>query len=77
MSDRTYVVGTVPYLNACPLVDWFHFAGQDRGVSVVDAVPSVLAPLLSAGDIVVTQGAGNVGALAGTLARAQLTGGAK
>ena len=51
MSDRTYVVGTVPYLNACPLVDWFHFAGHDRGVSVVDAVPSVLAKLISHEDV--------------------------
>lgn len=41
----------------------------------IDAVPAVLAPLLLAGDIVVTQGAGNVGALAGILARVQLTGG--
>ncbi len=43
-------------------------------VESIDAVPAVLAPLLQPGDIVVTQGAGNVGALAGTLARAQLKG---
>lgn len=43
-------------------------------VDSIDAVPAVLAPLLQPGDIVVTQGAGNVGALAGTLARAQLKG---
>lgn len=41
-------------------------------VESIDAVPEVLAPLLQAGDIVVTQGAGNVGLLAGTLARNQL-----
>lgn len=43
-------------------------------VENIDAVPAVLAPLLLAGDIVVTQGAGNVGSLAGLLARSQLTG---
>lgn len=43
-------------------------------VESIDAVPAVLAPLLQPGDIVVTQGAGNVGSLAGTLARAQLKG---
>jgi UDP-N-acetylmuramate--alanine ligase len=37
-------------------------------VESIDAVPEILAPLLQAGDIVVTQGAGNVGALAGILA---------
>lgn len=53
MSDHRFVVGTVPYLNACPLVDWFHFDGSDRGVSVVDAVPSALASLIHAGDVAV------------------------
>lgn len=46
MSSPDYVVGTVPYLNACPLVDWFHFDGKGRGVSVVDAVPSKLSNLI-------------------------------
>jgi len=41
-------------------------------VESIDAVPEVLAPLLQAGDIVVTQGAGNVGSLAGMLARGGL-----
>lgn len=41
-------------------------------VESIEVVPSVLAPLLQAGDIVVTQGAGNVGSLAGTLSRAKL-----
>lgn len=45
-------------------------------VETIDAVPAVLAPLLRAGDIVVTQGAGNVGSLAGVLARGKLTGAA-
>lgn len=43
-------------------------------VDSIEAVPTVLAPLLRAGDIVVTQGAGNVGSLAGILARCQLQG---
>jgi UDP-N-acetylmuramate--alanine ligase len=45
-------------------------------VENIDAVPAVLAPLLAAGDIVVTQGAGNIGSLASALARNQLSGGA-
>lgn len=40
----------------------------------IDAVPALLAPLVQAGDIVVTQGAGNVGSLAVTLGRLRLTG---
>ncbi|MEY3601789.1 MAG: hypothetical protein RL169_1033, partial [Armatimonadota bacterium] len=50
MSSPEFVVGTVPYLNACPLVDWFHFDGKDRGVTVVDAVPSELSKLIISGD---------------------------
>ena len=45
-------------------------------VENIDAVPAVLAPLLAAGDIVVTQGAGNIGSLASALARNRLSGGA-
>lgn len=45
-------------------------------VESIDEVPAVLAPLLLADDIVVTQGAGNIGSLAGLLSRCQLTGGA-
>lgn len=45
-------------------------------VESIDAVPAALAPLLAAGDIVVTQGAGNIGSLAGALARSRLRGGA-
>ncbi len=40
----------------------------------IDAVPVLLAPMLQAGDIVVTQGAGNVGSLAVTLGRLRLAG---
>lgn len=53
MSSPEFVVGTVPYLNACPLVDWFHFDGKDRGVTVVDAVPSELSKLIISGDVAV------------------------
>ena len=38
-------------------------------VESITEVPDVLAPLLQAGDIVVTQGAGNVGSLSGMLAQ--------
>jgi UDP-N-acetylmuramate--alanine ligase len=41
-------------------------------VEGVDAVPLVLMDVIKAGDIVVTQGAGNVGALANQLANNQL-----
>ena len=41
----------------------------------IDEVPQILAGLVQAGDIVVTQGAGNVGSLAGMLADVQLIGG--
>jgi UDP-N-acetylmuramate--alanine ligase len=43
-------------------------------VESIAAVPAALAPLLAPGDIVVTQGAGNIGSLAGALARSQLRG---
>jgi chorismate dehydratase len=51
MSNIHWTVGTVPYLNACPLVDWFHFDGRDRGVCVVDAIPSKLACLINDGEV--------------------------
>jgi len=53
MSSPDFVVGTVPYLNACPLVDWFHFDGKDSGVTVIDAVPSQLSKLITSGDVAV------------------------
>lgn len=44
-------------------------------VDHIDGVAAVLASIVQSGDIVVTQGAGNIGALAATLARGKLTGG--
>lgn len=46
-------------------------------VPTVDEVPQVLAGLLQDGDVVVTQGAGNVGQLAQKLRRADFSGGRK
>lgn len=43
-------------------------------IDSIDAVPTVLRDVVRAGDIVVTQGAGNVGGLATLLARKQLVG---
>jgi UDP-N-acetylmuramate--alanine ligase len=43
-------------------------------VDSLDAVPAVLAGLLEAGDVVLTQGAGNVAALAQTLESWDFTG---
>ena len=47
------VIGSVPYLNEKPLTRWFEHtdAGRASGVSVVYAVPSQLAVMLSAGEI--------------------------
>lgn len=44
----TYIIGTVPYLNARPLVRWFWDTEEGRasGVNVVEAVPSRLALML-------------------------------
>lgn len=42
-------------------------------VNGVDGVPEIIRDLVQAGDIVITQGAGNVGSLAGELAKRQLT----
>ena len=39
-------IGSVPYLNAKPLVDWFHSGECDADVEVVYAVPSRLAEML-------------------------------
>jgi chorismate dehydratase len=44
-------IGSVPYLNAKPLVDWFHSPNCDADVEVVYAVPSRLAAMLRAGEI--------------------------
>ena len=39
-------IGSVPYLNAKPLVDWFHSSECDADVEVTYAVPSQLAQML-------------------------------
>ena len=46
-------IGSVPYLNGRPLMRWFTDteAGRASGVRVVEAVPSVLAQMLEAGEI--------------------------
>ncbi len=49
------VIGSVPYLNGRPLMRWFTHTAEGRasGVRVVEAVPSVLAQMLEAGEIAV------------------------
>jgi chorismate dehydratase len=42
----TLRIGSVPYLNVKPLVDWFHEAECDADVKVTYAVPSQLARML-------------------------------
>jgi chorismate dehydratase len=44
-------IGSVPYLNAKPLVDWFHSPECDADVDIIYAVPSRLAEMLRAGEI--------------------------
>ncbi len=44
-------VGSVPYLNAKPLVDWFHSPDCNEDVEVVYAVPSELARMVRAGEV--------------------------
>lgn len=44
-------IGSVPYLNAKPLVDWFHTSECPAAVEVVYAVPSQLAVMLREGDL--------------------------
>jgi len=39
-------IGSVPYLNAKPLVDWFHSPDCHADVEIVYAVPSALATML-------------------------------
>lgn len=47
----TLRIGSVPYLNAKPLVDWFHSEECDIDVDMTYAVPSRLAEMLRSGDI--------------------------
>ncbi len=44
-------IGSVPYLNAKPLVDWFHSAECDVDVEIIYAVPSKLAQMLRDGEL--------------------------
>lgn len=44
-------VGCVPYLNAKPVIDWFHEPGCDADVEVSYAVPSHLARSLREGEL--------------------------
>jgi chorismate dehydratase len=50
---KPVTIGTVPYLNARPLVRWFWDTEEGRasGVNVVEAVPSQLAVLLERGEV--------------------------
>ncbi|CCW34174.1 predicted periplasmic solute-binding protein [Chthonomonas calidirosea] len=45
----TLRIGSVPYLNAKPLVDWFHSPDCRVDVEIVYAVPSALATMLENG----------------------------
>lgn len=46
------LIGSVPYLNAKPLVTWFHTPeGEDRGIKVVYGVPSRLARMVAADEV--------------------------
>ena len=47
----TYTVGSVPYLNAKPLVRLFEELGDDSPVKVVYAVPSKLPAMLASGEV--------------------------
>ncbi len=47
----TLKIGSVPYLNAKPLVDYFHSADCTEDVEVVYAVPSRLAKMLRNGEV--------------------------
>jgi chorismate dehydratase len=46
------VIGSVPYLNAKPLIRWFDTPeGRESGIEVVEAPPAHLARMLDAGEI--------------------------
>ena len=44
-------IGSVPYLNGKPLVDWFHSEWAEGDVEIEYAVPSRLAAMLRSGEI--------------------------
>src|SRR5471032_1724555 len=46
-----YTVGSVPYLNAKPLVRAFEVWGEESPVNVIYEVPSKLPALLAAGEV--------------------------
>ena len=47
----TLRIGSVPYLNVKPLVDWFHTPECEADVEIVYAVPSKLAQMLREGEL--------------------------
>ena len=53
MNTFIYKLGSVPYLNARPLTDWFTETEEGRavGASVEFILPSQLAPRLEPGDL--------------------------
>ena len=51
IQSSKFRIGSVPYLNAKPLVDWFHSADCDADAEIIYAVPSKLAALLRAGEL--------------------------
>ncbi len=50
-STSSIRIGSVPYLNGKPLVDWFHCAEAEGDVQIEYAVPSRLAAMLRSGEI--------------------------
>lgn len=44
-------IGSVPYLNAKPQVDWFHSSDCDADAALTYAVPSRLAEMLRANEL--------------------------
>src|SRR5579859_4688343 len=44
-------IGSVPYLNAKPLVDWFHSPDCDADVEIIYQTPSKLARMVRSGEI--------------------------
>jgi chorismate dehydratase len=47
----TLKIGSVPYLNVKPLVDWFHTNECHEDVEIIYAVPSKLAQMLRQGEL--------------------------
>ena len=47
----TIRIGSVPYLNAKPLIDWFQSSECDSDVELIFAVPSELARMLREGEL--------------------------